>query len=786
MKARRIILAILLQTAAWTPAAAQTVATGEEDSEDKAQGVEDIIVTARFRSENLQDTPIAITAISGESLTQSGLTSTSQIGRLAPNAYLRANGQQFGRSLTAYIRGVGQSDFDYAFEPGVAMYIDGIYYSTLLGSAFDLVDIDRIEVLRGPQGTLSGRGAIGGSINLVSRKPEGDNSGAIEITAGSFNRIDAKASFDVPVVPDKLFLRASGVVKSHKGYQKQVDFTCDMARRGTPTLAGNLPSAAGVKGDDCVIGRFGGEDVKAGRIALRALPSDRLEINLSADYTRDTSSAQAASILGLGDVDFATTPPNLIRHTVPGTTTGIPAAYLAWNTLVGIPVYSVPYDARFLSPDPFVSYATYSGAGDVDYDRPSLENWGGAGTVDYDLSDAVHAKFIIGHRGYKTSYAADSDLSPLPQMLTFGKLRHRQTSAELQLTGSAFDSTLDWTLGGYLSDAHSSEKTRVELGAYFFTLNRDNVIASSNRSVFGHLVWSAADALHLSGGLRYSRDEKNFSFDNGFVARAVNSHASRVDWKIGLDFKPTDDMMIYGSVASGYRPASFNPRPYIPSQFKSVDGEELIGYELGAKTSLFDNRVHLNVAGFFSDYKKRIIALSAFDVANNVPDTLFANGPAKIHGVEAELQAEPIDGLRINAAFGYTKFKARDLPLDKLPGVPEFNSAFGIEYEASLGLAGFLTPRVDWFYTSAATFVVGASSLPPPPEDTQPAYSLVNARLTWDAPAKDWSVSIMVSNLFNKFYAETIQDWRALGGTFTGEYQPAAPRQWSIAVRRKF
>src|SRR5262245_46781413 len=169
--------------------------------EQQTDTLEEITVTAQFRSENLQETPLAITAITGDMLDDRSQTSIYEVSRQAPSVFLAPQAQANGSGLIAYIRGVGQTDFNFALEPGVGLYVDDVYYSTLTGSLLDLLDLDRVEILRGPQGTLAGRNSIGGAIKLFSRKAEG-HGGNVSLTYGSYNRVDARASGDFTLVDD--------------------------------------------------------------------------------------------------------------------------------------------------------------------------------------------------------------------------------------------------------------------------------------------------------------------------------------------------------------------------------------------------------------------------------------------------------------------------------------------------------------------------------------------------------------------------------------------------------
>ena len=168
-----------------------------------------MIVTAQFRAENLQDTAIAITAISGDRLEDQGIQNVEDLGLVIPNAQIRSQGSFSGPTPAVGMRGVITTDFIYTSEPGVGVYIDEIYQGTLTGSAIDLLDVERVEVLRGPQGTLFGKNSLGGAIRLFSKQPKGDDTGHFELTYGTSNRLDLRGSYDFAIA-DNLFVRVSG------------------------------------------------------------------------------------------------------------------------------------------------------------------------------------------------------------------------------------------------------------------------------------------------------------------------------------------------------------------------------------------------------------------------------------------------------------------------------------------------------------------------------------------------------------------------------------------------
>src|SRR2546426_6793070 len=204
-----------------------------------ATQLSEVVVTAQYREEKLQDTPIAISAITSEAIEQQGATKLSDILSSAPSVLLRPQSAAFGESVAASIRGFGQADFDPAFEPGVGLYIDDVYYPRLTGANFDLLDVERVEVLRGPQGTLYGRNSEGGAVRFVTRKPTGAGGGYVTVTYGSKNRINLRASSELRL-SEHLTGRLSGTFADQDGYVDVLDYGCAVPSSGMPAYGGGL------------------------------------------------------------------------------------------------------------------------------------------------------------------------------------------------------------------------------------------------------------------------------------------------------------------------------------------------------------------------------------------------------------------------------------------------------------------------------------------------------------------------------------------------------------------
>ena len=761
------------------------VAWGQETAaQADDRGMEDIVVTATYSAQRLQETPIAITAISGDGLAARGMDNVQEIGAAIPNAFIRPGSASQAGAVTIAMRGVVQTEYNYAFDPGVGVYIDDVYHGTQVGAAFDLMDIERIEVLRGPQGILFGKNSLGGAIRVFSRAPKGDNSGNIEVTYGRFNRTELRGSYDF-ALGENLFARVSGLAQKTGGYVDQLDFTCQMNANGTPQLAGTFPSRV-QGGDNCKIGSEGGKKLFAAKVMLRYVPTPDLEFNLSADYSDN-------------DMEM---PGDVLIRTNASTTDG----YVSRRNDEFFAKYGIRYDNRFVPASRYQTYATFADpdAGRQYPNDAGVESWSVAGKIDYDISATTHAKFIAAYKTYDAGYTHDPDASPLGLSNAYFPLHHEQTSLELQLTGKALDNAVEWTVGAYYFDAAGTMRGAIDPYVYGRWTIKDDV-SDSNKSGFAHVVVHPTERLSLTGGLRWSKTRKSYTFNHPgllVVADPVVGAITRVDWKLGADFKLTDDLMVYGQAATGFRPPGVNPRPTTAIQLLPFDAEEMTSYEIGLKSEFLDRRVRLNLAGFYSDYSKRLTSVLRYECTGltapvDLPSQcgmrpfvqwfIFETAPATVKGFEAELTAQPVDGMQVNAAVGYNKFtngvKTPGQPGYRHPDQliqPEWNATAGVQYGIPLA-GGTLTPRLDWFYQTHMTFGPTTTS---PRTDlfTVPGYSTFNGRIGFETGDKSWSIALSATNLFDKFYYYNLFS----GSGFALSGQPSRPREWALTVKRKF
>ncbi len=842
---KRLHLAAITATAlpmlfASSPAYAQDAGSAPvivPDDSDEQGGIQDIVVTATRQSTNLQDTPISITAVTAGALEQQGITSVGELSAVVPNASFRKSQGAFGPGVDVTIRGIGNRDTSLASEPVVAFYLDDVYYPTLLGSNFDLLEIDHIEVLRGPQGTLFGRNSLAGAVNVVSTQPSTqETTGRVQITAGSYDRMEIRGSLNLPLT-EQLALSVSGLAKKRTGYQDILDFTCEMRRRGTPSLSGSLPyssvlnaKTAGYTPDNCVVGHQGGEDVQAYRGSLLWRPMDGLRVTVTGDYIRDKSENNADTIV------------DIVSNRISPTAASAAATF------------EVVYDSRFVTGSPYSTYASFSDPiaagtvipgnrfyngltvdgvavrGGASYSPfIDLKNWGVSAKVSYDISPDINLLAVVAHRSMDETHSYDDDGSPLNIVLRSNNFVEEYWTAEARLSGKM--SFIDWVIGGFYFTAQGRQHGSFISPQSSFQRLIDSEFNPTSKALFANAtIRPFGEALGFVAGLRYSDDRKVVDFFNVLDTSPSASDTifyvvpeqTRIDWKAGVNYEVNPDVLVYGSVATGNSLPGFNPRPVQPSQIGQFDGNDVIAYEVGAKLDLIDRRLRLNLAGFYTDFKNRPTSISGAEALLNasgqpVPGnrtlvplaggpegstacgdlvpagtgvtclgrTYYRNQPAKIRGVEAEFTAEPIDNLQINGAVGYSKLTAPDISerlVNRRQNTPFWTGNLGVQYRiVDATIDGAITPRIDWIYESSQV-VSGTSTTF---DDLLPARSVFNARVAYENDPLDFTIALGVTNLFDKVYYYNVFDSQALGAAYTGA-QPAAPRQIYLTVEKAF
>lgn len=706
----------------------------------------EIVVTARKREEKLQDTPIAISAFSSDGLAARGVQATDSLATITPNLTLQ-NNPAFGgaaNSAAIYIRGIGQQDFVPTVDPGVGVYVDGVYVARSVGSILDLVDFERIEVLRGPQGTLFGRNTIGGAISITTKAPTARTEGKISATYGTDNQVTLKGTVN-GALADNLFARASLAYFGREGYVKRTD------------------------GID-----LGDADRLVGRLALRLEASDSVTFDLALDGTRARENGAPVTTLGFAYGFTRAAPPfvdinNVLANLAAGNGP-VPC------TLDGTVNAAVPgcVDNRYLAGrDRNLGTAPSYSNSDV---------WGASLVSTFELGGSTTLKSVTAYRDLDSQFARDGDGTPVTVAQYADFYKQKQFSQEVQLLGELAGGRLNWILGGYYFNESGNNVNLLD-----FTVSRFRSGGRfRNRSLafFGQGTFEIVDGLNLTAGLRYTRDKKQFTpdqvilenkvaslppFDAPFFAPGTrilpNVTASRTFSELtpmaNLSYKASRDVMVYANYSQGFKSGGFTQRVFPPivfpfttnepdpaKQIPAFDPEKVKAYEVGAKVTA--GPLRLNLAAFYNDYKDLQI-----QVFTSVAPVFKNAASATIKGFEAEAQLSPGNGWFAEFAVGLTDasyddidaattFVSRNAMFER---ISKWSLSGGIQKEIDLGGSGTLTPRIDWSWRSKFyndTFNT--------PQIAQKGYHLVDGNLTWRDAARKFTVTAAVKNLFGKHF----------------------------------
>jgi iron complex outermembrane receptor protein len=504
-----------------------------------AAGLEEIVVTAQKVTQNVQTVPIAVTAFTQSELETKGINSVAKMSDFAPNVTLDA-GTPFSGSdnvLAAYIRGIGQNDFAFNQDPGVGVYVDGVFLARSVGSNTNMLDVDRVEILKGPQGTLFGRNTIGGAISIITHEPGDEFTAKGEVTGGSFNRLDFQGAMDLPIT-DKILTTVAFSRKSRDGWQKRVPFPGNFAgSSGIPDCDNLLPAGTRCSNNPVPYDtqpaaayktskREGGQDQWTVRGKVVFLPTDDLKITATGDYTWIDQSATPTTQLAidtsnpavLGNLsntcitlDAATlnaiglglvcNQPRLNVSPVPTPVPALPNVGGINND--GNPNNDIsPYDSRFITGKPGITYATGNSFS-------KMTNWGATGIIDYDINDAMHVKSITGYRRMYWRAGIDADSSPQNILQVAFTMPQHQLSQELQFTGTIKNS-VDYVFGGYYFKEKGHLHDFVTFPMAYLMIDGPNDLSTESEAVYGHLNIRVTDEWAVVAGGRFTIEHKTF------------------------------------------------------------------------------------------------------------------------------------------------------------------------------------------------------------------------------------------------------------------------------------
>lgn len=727
----RTFSVLLLSCTSFTVLAAPALAQASDE-----QPTDVVIITAQKRSENIQEVPVAVTAISGDALQDLGVTDVLDLNALSPSLQVKTDDNAANPKI--FIRGIGLNDFNPNTASAVAIYSDGVYVGSPLAQMGQFFDLERIEVLRGPQGTLYGRNTTGGAINVISRKPGDVLEGNAYVEYGSFNSLTAEAGVGGPIQDGVLGYRVAGTYVTNDGY--------------------TLNRLTGNRGNDV--------DRGSARFTLSWTPSDSFDGLFQLRYGRSNGGSIWAYNRSLLPQTAAATGPD--GFCAPGFYTSGECTDLAGYANTSSNLYQGDYHLE---------------------GKDEVETYGASATLTWDLG-AMSLVSVTGYDNADRDDVEDTDAGPTDIITARYRAKQWAASQELRLQSNG-DNTLDWVLGIYLArdelDTNSYyDVFRVAnsgdpdtdlpqgIGVFGWPFTQD----TDSYAVFGQVDYDLTDRLTATVGLRYSADDKTFHYDSTYASDPGDPtfnifptvDASRtfdsVSGRLGLKYAVNDDINIYATYNRGYKSGGFfSAQTTDPASLLPYDDEIVDAYEIGLKSQLLNGLVTVNLAAFTYDYQDMQVYTLVVDPNTNLTVQNFTNASnAKVSGLEAEVSSSPIDGLDLSlgASFldaTYEDFQSAgdDYSGNQLPNAPEVSITASGRYAWAM-FEGEASVQADVSYRSKVYY------------DTRNVERLsdgertfVNLRAGWKPAGDNWELGVFGRNVFDETNISDIIPIEGLG-----------------------
>ncbi|GMG87555.1 TonB-dependent receptor [Biformimicrobium ophioploci] len=721
-------------------------------SADAPAGLEEITVTAQKRAQNMQEVPVAVTAFGSDDLEQAGVETIADLERISPNTQLRAS-RATNTTLTAYIRGIGQNDPLWGFEPGVGLYIDDVYFARPQGAMLDVYDIERIEVLRGPQGSLYGKNTIGGAIKYVTKRMSGDAEMDLGVSVGSYNQRDITAAGKLPLIEDKLYVGATVASFNRDGF-------------GTNNYTG---------------AENYNKDITAARVSMEFTPTEELFIRLAADKTEDDSNNRHGSRLttslqtGEAPQDpFDSSAGAGDKQKVENTGTNLT---VEWALSDNITVKSVS------------AWREGSTEGFIDFDGTQVNTFDAPVMYEDDqFTQELQFNYtndrlaLVGGFFYMDGYAAGA-FDVIAGAALGGPAQEPQNAIAPTFVAATEGTADTESRAVYLQANYDlTDKATLTLGGRYTKDEKSATVYKARLFTDGSA--GGASALFGGGDLLVLGVQSDFEEGGDW---------SKFNPKVGIDYQINDDTMVYASYAEGFKSGGINMRADVsasPAGFSHVfEPEDAASFELGLKTEMLDNRVRMNAAVFSTDYENVQITQTALIGTNFVP-VVATDNVQSINGVELEVTAALTDSLTAVANMGYAdaswdKFldgAGMDVSDDRsVSNVPELSGMVGFTYETTMA-GGSLILGGNLSYTDEIAMEV---AVPNQPID-EDSYTLANVDVTWYSADEHWSVGLHGKNLTDEAYRVAGYNFPAFLGDdeILGFY--GAPRTFTASVSYKF
>jgi iron complex outermembrane recepter protein len=788
--------------------------------------LEEVVVTAEKRVENIQDVPIAITAFSEADMRSRGATDIHALSALTPNVNLD-EGSPFSGSnsvLSASIRGIGQDDFAFNLDPGVGVYVDGVYLARTVGANQNLLDVQRIEILNGPQGTLFGRNTIGGAISIVTRTPGDQFAVQGQVTGGSYARRDIALMADIPLAPN-LLTTVTFSSQYRDGYQRRIPYPGS----GYVSDPVGAMHSSGTETFDTQ----GGQSEQVARAKMLWKATDDITATLSVDWTHTNQPSTASTVLAT----YTSGPQAVFGAFYNACLLGIqfaPTAALVCGprNTVGTPLWQAnlnPATTRLL----YGPAVTNTGNIDTTYatgqNFDKLDAYGTGLTVDWVLDKDFTLRSITGWRRLHWTPGLDADGSPIDFFeLSFTEGQH-QVSEELQLIGDLLDSRLKLVAGLYYFNEGGYIHDFVTFGGGLLQIDGPNTLDTTSYATYLHADYRLTDALGVTLGGRESVDRKSFEGGqqdlNDFFYKIsgcypYNASASLIGAPasltcqqalgfpnpqnhsqvypigtnhqnfneftptVGLQYRFDPNLMAYVSYARGFKTGGWTTRltaplpPGSPAQAFGPETDQT--YEVGIKSEWLDRRLLVNASAFYSLYDgiQLTYQISTSPVTQNA-------GNATIRGFELQSQARLSEHFAITGNVGYMDAFYREVNQAaqaftgaELPKTPRWKVSVSPDAHTALSNGSVLRVAADFSHTSHMFNDVQNTPLL-----ARPAVDSLNASSSLTSPSGRVILTVGGTNITDKRYITTGQPQIA-GGVVFGTYNP--PREWYATLAFKY
>ncbi len=682
---------------------ASTTALAQNDQE--ASVFEEVIVTATKREQSIYEVPVAITAFTAGTIEKQGIIDLTDIGKFVPN--LNVTGFSAGQtsSVNAFIRGIGLQDHLITTDPGVGVYVDGVYLGRQVGQNWNLANIERIEVLRGPQGTLYGRNSIGGAINIITKEPGAEQGGQFRASIGTRGRVKSDVYYNAPISDSFAF--------SFTGSYTRRDGLGDFVNVDTSTEVGEMREWAG-------------------RVAARWQPTESFSLLFAYDKND-----------GKGGLRPYTT---LIDE--------VPNGFL----------YQSGFRNSDVSADPYNNNTGQANQVDI-----SNQADGYSFTADLAVTDNLDAKLIYSNRSSEYTAGLDDD-SLIQDIMSFPEAGFAdQESTELQLNGQF--GPLDFVAGLYYfkENGENVQNPTVFQGPpgpdHPFALGDFRLGQKMNsKAAYANIGYQVNDRLRLSGGLRYTEDEKTASINinSGLIQDTKSRDWSEVSWEVAAAWELNYQMNMYATIQNGYQSGQFPPRPFClfgfldftqpgnvsqPNCFQANDNVTATNYEVGLKGTPTDT-LQMSIALFYTNYSDLPYQVSTtqgagFNTVNIIVDQTSS-------GVEWESAWAPADSFVLYTTLGYINADVKDPnPAAVAPLTPKWTASISPEYSVALSNGGELVFRGDWSYRDD---MWGEPSNDPGRFTKIDSRTLINVDVAYHAPNGKWTLAAYGRNVTDERY----------------------------------